>query len=119
MSDGPTNNVGSGNIAGVGVGPQGEPGKKSIKKLIRRIPFKEFIAEPVNEEKDTGQTAILNIIVNAFYKLANQENVDQRAYMILLGGAVLATMPGDKSGQFSRRLVQLALAKAKVKSDVE
>jgi hypothetical protein len=34
--DAPTNNVGSGNIAGAGVGPQGEPGiKKSIQKAIQ------------------------------------------------------------------------------------
>ena len=35
----PPNNVGTGNIAGVGVGPQGEPpGKKSLafKSLIKR-----------------------------------------------------------------------------------
>jgi hypothetical protein len=37
----PTNNVGDGNIAGLGVGPQGEPGvyKKKKKEVI---PFKMF-----------------------------------------------------------------------------
>lgn len=36
------NNVGSGDVAGVGVGPDGEPGvdKKNKKKVL---PFKEFI----------------------------------------------------------------------------
>lgn len=42
--DAPTNNVGSGNVAGVGVGPQGEPGKKNMKgKPMKR--FKNFIKE--------------------------------------------------------------------------
>lgn len=38
LEDAPANNAGSGNVAGLGVGPQGEPGrtKKSV-KVIRRI----------------------------------------------------------------------------------
>lgn len=32
----PTNNVGSGNIAGIGVGPQGEPGGKGKTTILRR-----------------------------------------------------------------------------------
>jgi hypothetical protein len=41
----PTNNVGSGEIAGLGVGPQGEPGvdKKRKKKVM---PFKMFTRNP-------------------------------------------------------------------------
>jgi hypothetical protein len=41
----PVNNVGDGNIAGLGVGPQGEPGvsKKNKKKVI---PFKTFTRNP-------------------------------------------------------------------------
>ena len=41
----PTNNVGDGNIAGVGVGPQGEPGvsKKNKKKVM---PFSTFNRNP-------------------------------------------------------------------------
>jgi hypothetical protein len=35
----PVNNVGTGNIAGIGVGPQGEPGVKKKKKII---PFSMF-----------------------------------------------------------------------------
>lgn len=42
---GPTNVVGSGNIAGAGVGPQGEPGVKKKKRyktpMFKR--FKDFI----------------------------------------------------------------------------
>lgn len=43
----PVNNVGSGDIAGLGVGPQGEPGinKKNKKKII---PFKMFTRNPPN-----------------------------------------------------------------------
>jgi hypothetical protein len=37
--DAPVNNVGGGAIAGVGVGPQGEPGVKKKKALM---PFKMF-----------------------------------------------------------------------------
>lgn len=41
----PANNVGDGNIAGLGVGPQGEPGvKKKNKKGV--IPFKMFNRNP-------------------------------------------------------------------------
>lgn len=41
----PTNNVGGGNVAGLGVGPQGEPGvdKKKKKKVM---PFKIFTRNP-------------------------------------------------------------------------
>jgi hypothetical protein len=41
----PTNNVSDGNIAGLGVGPQGEPGvNKKKKKSV--IPFKTFTRNP-------------------------------------------------------------------------
>ena len=41
----PVNNVGDGNIAGLGVGPQGEPGvNKKNKKSV--IPFKTFTRNP-------------------------------------------------------------------------
>jgi hypothetical protein len=41
----PVNNVGDGNIAGLGVGPQGEPGvNKKKKKSV--IPFKTFNRNP-------------------------------------------------------------------------
>lgn len=41
----PVNNVGDGNIAGLGVGPQGEPGvNKKKKKSV--IPFKTFTRNP-------------------------------------------------------------------------
>jgi len=39
IEDEPTNNAGSGNIAGIGVGPQGEPGgnvKRLLKLMLRR-----------------------------------------------------------------------------------
>jgi hypothetical protein len=40
--DAPTMNVGSGKVAGIGVGPQGEPGVKPKKKK-EIIPFKMFV----------------------------------------------------------------------------
>lgn len=40
----PVNNVGSGNIAGLGVGPQGEPGVPKKKRKV--IPFKTFVRKP-------------------------------------------------------------------------
>lgn len=42
----PVNNVGGGNIAGLGIGPQGEPGvdKKNKKKVV---PFKTFMRKPI------------------------------------------------------------------------
>lgn len=41
----PVNNVGDGNIAGLGVGPQGEPGvNKKKKKSV--VPFKTFTRNP-------------------------------------------------------------------------
>ena len=44
--DAPTNNVGGGNIAGVGVGPAGEPGiKKKKKKTIVMSMLKRNIKE--------------------------------------------------------------------------
>jgi hypothetical protein len=45
MGGSPTNNAGDGNIAGLGVGPQGEPGvdKKRKKKVM---PFKMFTRNP-------------------------------------------------------------------------
>lgn len=35
----PVNSAGAGNVAGIGVGPQGEPGINKKKKLL---PFKQF-----------------------------------------------------------------------------
>lgn len=43
----PTNAVGGGNIAGIGVGPQGEPAGKKPTKILRRKSFKEFCHEKV------------------------------------------------------------------------
>lgn len=37
----PANNVGGGNIAGLGIGPQGEPGV-NLKKKKKVVPFKIF-----------------------------------------------------------------------------
>lgn len=37
--DAPTNNVGGGQVAGLGVGPKGEPGVNKKKKLIPFISF--------------------------------------------------------------------------------
>lgn len=37
--DAPTNNVGGGQVAGLGVGPKGEPGVHKKKKLIPFISF--------------------------------------------------------------------------------
>jgi len=40
----PTNCVGSGAVAGVGIGKQGEPGIKKKPKVLKRImPFREFL----------------------------------------------------------------------------
>lgn len=41
----PANNVGSGNIAGLGIGKQGEPGV-NLKKKRKVIPFKMFTRNP-------------------------------------------------------------------------
>jgi hypothetical protein len=41
----PTMNVGGGQIAGIGVGPQGEPGVPKRKKR-KVIPFKTFVRKP-------------------------------------------------------------------------
>jgi hypothetical protein len=41
----PTNNVGDGNIDGLGVGPQGEPGVNKKKKRSV-VPFKTFTRNP-------------------------------------------------------------------------
>lgn len=42
MSEVTVNNVGDGNIAGVGVGPQGEPASPKT-KIIKRKTYKEFV----------------------------------------------------------------------------
>lgn len=38
----PTNNAGGGNIAGIGVGSQGEPGMSKA-KMLKRKTYKEFM----------------------------------------------------------------------------
>jgi hypothetical protein len=47
LSGVPTNNVGGGAIAGLGVGPQGEPGVKKRKKFagstVFKVPSKSFV----------------------------------------------------------------------------
>lgn len=47
--DAPTNAVGGGNIAGAGVGPQGEPGVKKVKRKV--MPLMGFLQrkQPVNK----------------------------------------------------------------------
>jgi hypothetical protein len=59
LEDAPTVNVGSGNIAGLGVGPQGEPGltKKQMnryksKNLMQRRKFSDFMN--VKEDRETS-----------------------------------------------------------------
>lgn len=42
MGGAPTNNVGSGNIAGLGIGAQGEPGV-DLKRKKKVMPFKSFV----------------------------------------------------------------------------
>lgn len=46
MGGAPTNNVGDGNIAGLGIGPRGEPGI-NLKRKRKVIPFKSFITRKV------------------------------------------------------------------------
>jgi hypothetical protein len=43
----PANNVGGGNIAGLGIGKQGEPGVNPKKKK-KVVPFKTFTRNPMN-----------------------------------------------------------------------
>lgn len=104
--DAPTNNVGGGNIAGVGVGPQGEPGFK--KSVILRRKKKIKLAE-----SQDSRTTLLNYITNSFVKLGNMDNVDQKAMFLLLAAAILANNPDAKSTGMAKRLAQLALAKSK------
>ena len=48
--DAPVNSVGGGNIAGVGVGPKGEPGRPPMAMLRRkRMKFKQFVND--NQDK--------------------------------------------------------------------
>lgn len=47
MGGSPTNNVGSGDIAGLGVGKQGEPGV-NLKKKKKVIPFGMFTRKKPN-----------------------------------------------------------------------
>lgn len=49
--DAPANAVGGGNIAGVGVGPKGEPGRPGMAMLRRkRMKFKQFIKDGLKEQ---------------------------------------------------------------------
>jgi len=42
MSVVPVNSAGAGGIDGIGVGPNGEPGKKPLRKIIKRSVLKEL-----------------------------------------------------------------------------
>lgn len=56
----PTNSVGSGNIAGVGVGPQGEPGRPG--KLVRR-------KRRINEDETTfAGNKVFDVDAEEFHK---------------------------------------------------
>jgi hypothetical protein len=48
VAAGPTNSVGGGAIAGVGVGPQGEPGV-NMKKRKKVMPFNMFVRKKPNQ----------------------------------------------------------------------
>ena len=55
--DAPANAVGGGNIAGVGVGPKGEPGRPPMAMLRRkRVGFKKFIKDNKVNEQGPGSS---------------------------------------------------------------
>lgn len=47
--DAPVNSAGAGQVAGLGVGPQGEPGV-SLKNKKRVMPFKSFIRRKIPQD---------------------------------------------------------------------
>jgi hypothetical protein len=62
--DAPTNNVGSGNIAGAGVGPKGEPGRAAVMMpMVRR-------------SKDFAGQAVFSVHPNLY----NEARLEKRKY---------------------------------------
>lgn len=98
--DAPTNNVGSGNIAGLGVGPDGEPGvhpkhqpkkkrtvdtKTIIKALVRRAPAKNVVEEcaPSRRRPPFAGAAVFEVSSKLFYdiKMAKRKGKHWRTYL--------------------------------------
>ena len=59
LEDAPVNNVGGGNIAGVGVGPAGEPG---IKKKKKKTIVMGFIKRNIKENYDNNNVIIKQVL---------------------------------------------------------
>lgn len=68
--------------------------------------FSDYLAEA---SPDT--TTLLAYITNSFVKLGNQETVDNRAMMLMIGAAILAQNPDAKAAGMAKRLAQLAVSK--------
>lgn len=67
----PTNNVGSGNIAGVGVGPAGEPGVKKdnivgqgfgLRKKKKKSPVVGMLKRKVQENNDNNNVILKQVL---------------------------------------------------------
>lgn len=71
MGSAPTNNVGSGNIAGVGVGPAGEPGVKKddivgqgfgLRKRKKKNPIMGMLKRKIHENNDNNNVILKQVL---------------------------------------------------------
>lgn len=69
--------------------------------------------EHLNEDK-ASQNTLLNYLSMAMVRLANKDNVDVKAMMLLVGAITLANNQDPNAGTMARKLAQLALSKANI-----
>lgn len=99
--DAPANSAGGGGVAGIGVGPQGEPpGPKSIVALIRRLRLKK---KNVTEETFAGNKVFK--VKSEFYHRCRLGKKKYHRYDKYVGSDEL----GDKIRQFGRENCSLPI----------
>ena len=77
--DAPANAAGSGNVAGIGVGPDGEPGIKSNKKKDERDPLmfgKYKTLKRKIKESDDNNSTLLRGVIETINKL--EDKIDEK-----------------------------------------
>jgi len=94
--DAPANAVGGGNIAGVGVGPKGEPGRPPMAMLRRkRVKFKQFIRDNLKEQ---GPGTSFCSICGEDTKVLGQWKGCPKVYYNALGRRVCAGKSSSSKG---------------------
>lgn len=65
----------------------------------------------------TDQGSLLNYVTSNFYRLANSDQVDQKALLILIAAISMMNINDEQAQAAAKRLATLAMSKTKVKKE--